>query len=72
MMRRQISNVKKSLIKALSFFKNYIQTILLILGMVFIMVGCFWDFGVGTGMIITGGLITALAFIINYDMKGGD
>ena len=42
------------------------------LGMVFIVVGCFWNFGVGTGMIITGVLVTALAFIINYDMKGGD
>ena len=40
--------------------------------MVFIVVGCFWNFGVGTGMIITGVLVTALAFIINYDMKGGE
>ena len=64
--------MKKLLIKVLSFFKNYIQTILLMLGMVFIMIGCFINFGVGTGMIVTGGLITTLAFIINYNMKGGE
>ena len=40
--------------------------------MVFIMIGCFINFGVGIGMIVTGGLITTLAFIINYNMKGGE
>lgn len=57
--------------KVKNFLFKYIQTILLIIGMIFIDFGILNLFGTGAFLICTGGIFVCLAVLINYEKQGG-
>lgn len=51
-------------------FKKYIQTTLLIIGLLLINLGILTMIGVGVFLVCTGLSMIAVAFLINYEKKG--